>query len=292
MGNRAAREKAAIEQSAVHSEEGKKRPMRHQARRFPGLYASWGGLDAVFYFRWCELEMGFRTHGIEPQAETIGQPLVALWDNFEALKDRAKRDPKLLKLVDYIMRTTGGAAARPGSSRQTKGCMQPDKTTDDQLRAVRRYRRVHAGMLRLKAEHPTHYAVLNVVCVPRRYAPEIETKWGYELADLCMRLDRTTGAHATAMAKEAEHKRVTLETWILRRIEKNDKFIELAREEAEKMASEAIQAFEAVTELPKAMREADETAEEADAAAQPKKRTRAPKVVSLGYDDEPGEEVA
>jgi hypothetical protein len=278
MGNRAAKEKAAIEQSATHSEDPKKRPQL-RSRSIAALYTSWGGLDCDFYFRWAEAAIGFRAQAMEPQAETIGRPLVPFWDHVEALKDRVKRDPKLQKLLDYIMRTTGGAAARPGSTRQAKVCMQPDRTTDDQLVAVRRYRRVDAGMGILRATEPRHFAVLHHTFLPKRNPPEIESAFG-QLADLVIRLDRVTGAHASAMAREAEKDRVSLETWLLRRIERHDGIVALALEEAEGMALGAVKAFEAVAEPPKEIREAQKAAAEGE----PKKRTRAPKVVSLGYD--------
>lgn len=276
MSNRAAREKAAVEQSATHNEEPKKRPQR-RSRSIAALYTSWGGLDCDFYFRWAEAAIGFRAQAMEPQAETIGKPLLPFWDHVEHLKDRAKRDPKLLKLLDYIMRTTGGAAARPTSTRQAKVCTQPDKTTDEQLVAVRRYRRVDAGMGILRTTEPRHFAVLHHTFLPKRNPPEIEAAFG-QLADLVIRLDRITNTHAMAMAKEAEKDRVTLETWLLRRIEKRDGVVALALEEAEGMALAAVRAFEAVTEAPREIREvAKIKAEEAAAREAAKGPPRAPK---------------
>lgn len=260
MGNRAAQEKAAIDRSVTHSEESKKKPQR-KSRSVAALYTSWGGLDCDFYFRWAEAAIGFRAQAIEPQAETIGRPLVPFWDNTEALRDKVKREPRLQRVLDEIMRTTGGAAARPTHGRQAKVVTQADRTTDDHLMAVRRYRRIDAGMGILRTTDARSFAILHHTFLPKRNPPEIEREFG-QLADLVIRLDRVNGSHATAMAREAEKDRVSLETWLLRRIEKHDAVIALALEDAEGMAIAAVRAFEAVTAPPREVMEAQRAAEE------------------------------
>jgi hypothetical protein len=81
-----------------------------------------------------------------------------------------------------------------------------------------------------------------------------------------------------------EKNRVTIETWLLRRIEKKDAIVGLALGDAEEMAIAAVRAFENVTAPP------FEVKEEAEAVKE-QRASRPPKVVNMGY-DEPAEEAS
>lgn len=261
-GNRAALEKLAIESSRTHNEESKAKPQKRR-RNISALSTSWGGRDCDFYFRWAEAEIGFKAQAMEApaQTKTIGRPIVPFWDNIEALRDQAKRNPKLQGLLDHIMATTGGTAARPSSGRTERVITQPDKTTDRQLDAIRRYRRVDAGMGILRRTEPLHFAILHHAFLPKRTDPELEREFG-QLVDIVTRLERVTNSHAMAMAREPEKSRVTLDTWLLRRIEKKDAVVGLALGDAEEMAIAAVRAFEAVTEPPFDVKEDQKAADE------------------------------
>jgi hypothetical protein len=262
MGNRASRERAAIEQSAVHTEEPKRR-RRSTRSTMASLYATWGGDDCIFYFRWAEAEMGFRTAGIQAQAEFVGKRPKAFWDDVAWLRSRAKSNPAAAAMLKRLEATMGGAAARPTQSRQGKVITQPDRTTDEQLVATRRYRRVAAGMARLRAERPVHYLVLGMVFLPRRSLPKIERELK-QYVHLALWEGPIVDAHRASTAKEDEP--LALEDWLERRIDRHDarrheagedELIARARAQAEQTALEAIRAFEAVCEAPAHILEAE-----------------------------------
>lgn len=224
---------------------------RRRHRVVAGLYTSWGGQDADFYFRWAEADIGFRAQAIEPQAETIGRRLTPFWDDAAALYEvLLRKSPAAAALIKPG--PSQAAEARPTHGRQLKVITDPDKTTDAHLAAVRRYRRVHTGMMALRAATPNEYAILGLTFLPKRTDPEIEGVFG-QLSALAMQLDRVVRPYAAASARDVRS--VTLETWLLRRIERRDAFLQLAREEAEALALGAIHQFEAVTMKPPKVRQ-------------------------------------
>jgi hypothetical protein len=262
MGNRASKERAAIEQSATHSEEPKRRRRSRRAGT-ASLYATWGGDDCIFYFRWAEAEMGFRTAGIQQQAEYIGKKPRAFWDLLDALRTRAKTSRVAASMLARLELHVGGAAARPTHGRQGKVVTQPDRTTDEQLVAVRRYRRVSAGMERLRATDGFHYLVLGMVFLPRRSLPKIERELK-QFTMLALLGGPIPDAYHAATAKDPHP--LGLEEWLERRIDRHDAkraeageddLIARAIAQAEKTALEAIAAFEAVTEPPAHIVEAE-----------------------------------
>ena len=256
MSNRAAKERVAIEQSAVSTEEPK-RPRRPRGAGMASLYSSWGGDDCVFYFRWAEAEMGFRSPGIQAQAEYIGKRPKAFWDDVEWLRSRAAVSPVAAALLARLRTMMGGAAARPTHARQgRKVITQPDKTTDEQLAAARRYRRVAAGMARLRAEQPGEYLVLGTVFLPRRSLKKVERELK-QYVQLALSRAVLIDAHRAATAKESAPQ--PLEEWLERRIDRHDakraevghdELIARAIADAEQTALAAIRAFESVTEPP------------------------------------------
>lgn len=269
MGNRASKERAAIEESATHSEEPKRR-RRTRRTGMASLFATWGGDDCVFYFRWAEAEMGFRTAGIQEQAAFVGKKPKAFWDDLEWLRARASSSPFAAALLARLEGEggRGGAAARPTQSRQGKVVTQPDRTTDEQLEATRRYRRVSAGMARLRAEKPSQYLVLGTVFLPRRSLRKIEREFK-QYVQLALTGPILRDAHRAATAKEDEP--LPLEEWLERRIDRHDakgadagedELIARAIAEAEETALAAIRAFEEVTEAPKHIRDAEREAKE------------------------------
>jgi hypothetical protein len=268
MGNRAAKEKAAIDESATHSEEPKRRRRSRRTGK-ASLYATWGGDDCVFFFRWAEAEMGFRTAGIQQQAEHIGKRPTEFWDEARAISERKRRrmTPELAALAEKLELNTA-PAARPMHGRQGKVITQPDRTTDEQLDAVRRYRRVAAGMARLRKEQPFQYVVLGTVFLPRRSLPKVEREL-QQYVQLALTGRILQDAHRAATAKDAEP--LLLEEWLERRIDRHDakraevgadELMARAIAEAEETALAAIRAFEAVTEPPPHILEAERAAKE------------------------------
>lgn len=259
MSNRKRAEKHAIEASAVHNEEPKVRPRKR--RSVTALYNSWGGQDADFFFRWAEASIGFKAQAIEKQAETIGKRPTEFWD--DARVDEEKRRRRLTPETQALLESVELApapAARPNHGRQQHVTTEPDRTRDEHLAAARRYRRVEAGMLRLRTKTRATYEVLCQTFLPKRTDPEIEREWG-QLARVAMGLERIRKAHAAAEKDGG----VTLETWLIRRIERQDQMLTLAREEAEELALAAVRAYEEIgdkpPELVRAEREAAEERE-------------------------------
>lgn len=286
MANRSEDVAQAVDESIeLAAEATKEEPVTKTRRRRAGsvLYNSWGGDDCLFFFRWAELELGFRTHGIEPQAETIGRQLIPMWDNVEELRDKAKRDPRCAAILAEIERTTGGAAARPNQGRQQHVTTQPDKTTDAMLMAARRYRRVSAGMTKLRTEKPDTYTILCIVFLPRRSLQKIEREFK-QMTALALQRPILQDAHAAATAKAMRPP--GLEEWLEARIDKHDSkrkeegrddLVERALAEAEAVGQEAVKAFEDLCEPPPAVKQAMAEAA-AKASGEGPKQKRSPRV--------------
>lgn len=283
----------AIDESVTHTEEAKDKP-KHKRRRGNGsLYTSWGGDDCLFFFRWAEAEMGFRTHGFTPQAEHVGKRQLPFWNELDALSDRAKREPRIAALVKQLEAIAGGAGARPTKGRAARVITQADKTTDEQLAAARRHRRVAAGMSRLRAEQPEQYGILGMVFLPRRSLPRVERELK-QVVTLALWRSLLQDAWRSATAKLKDSDCPALEQWLEDRIARHDEkrkeageddLIRRALDDAEELAIKAIEAFESVCEPPKEVRD-EQAAKAAKAAGEPKKRaSRAPRVVNLGYED-------
>lgn len=317
MSQRASSERRAIQESAQTEDDTKKQKPRRR-RSSAGLYTSWGGDDCLFFFRWAAADMGFSGQSIEPQAETRreGRRPVPFWDHDaarvqrdDARLQRAARDMadpglsarkrrRALEDVEQLLAEDArrterrrGGEARPGKIGGTRVRTNPERITMDNLAAAKRYGRVSAGMARLKADRPDQYRVLHLAFLPRRYEHKLERELR-QFVGVALTGGPLVDAHAAAMRNEREP--VTLEAWLLRRIERNDQrlgagqdpLIERAYQHAEARAVEAVKAYEAVTAAPPEVERAQrERAQEAERAA---KAPRAPRASVVGDFDPPG----
>lgn len=290
MGNRSASEKHAVDESTREDVEAPKKPRRRQGS-IAAIYSSWGGHDCLFFFRWAAAEIGHRAQAIEPQAETIqtGKRPLPFWDHGlgdlpglkfriarieEKLRQGAEGSDAWLRLhgelltLQRVVAGTGdnSGAARPGSMGGTRVRTNSDRFTEDNLKAAKRYGRVRAGMAALERTSPESYEVLLAAFLPRRLAPEIERQWR-QLSWLAYQTARIQRAHAVSLEKEPA---LTLETFVLRKIERGDAVVKLAMEDAETATLDAIRAYEGVAEPPKEILDA--------LAEQARPKTRRPKL--------------
>jgi hypothetical protein len=170
---------------------------------------------------------------------------------------------------------------------------QPDKTTDEMLKAAKRYRRVSAGMAKLRTKAPDTYTVLCIVFLPRRSLQKIEREFK-QMTALALQGAILLDAHKAATAKAADPP--SLEEWLEARIDKHDTkrkeegrddLVERALLDAEAVGQDAVKAFEECCDPPPEVKRAQEDAAEKAAGGGPK-RTRAPaRRVSLGHDEVP-----
>lgn len=126
---------------------------------------------------------------------------------------------------------------------------QPDKTTDSQLHAAARHRRIGEGLAKLERET---LSVLRAGIVPRRQAAQIAATFG-DLQELALRTKAARSGHAREVGK------VTLEGWLADKCGRRDPVVTVVRKQAETMLAEAIAAYEAVrVPPPKGHREPQE----------------------------------
>src|SRR5690606_34463390 len=118
---------------------------------------------------------------------------------------------------------------------------QPDKTTDSQLHAAARHRRIAAGLARLDG---AALDVLRAGFVPRRQAAQIAASLG-ELQELALRTKAVASGHARDGGKG------TPEGWLADKCGRRDPIVGVVREQAEAMLSAAVEAYTAVRIPPK-----------------------------------------
>lgn len=135
-----------------------------------------------------------------------------------------------------------------GSGKRTAD-RQPDKTTDSQLQAAARHRRIGEGLAKLDA---ATLGVLRAGIVPRRQMAQIAATFG-DLQELALRTKAARSGHAREVGK------VTLEGWLADKCGRRDPVVTVVRKQAETMLAEAIAAYEAVrVPPPKGHREPQE----------------------------------
>lgn len=283
MGNRAAQEKHAIEQSLGAPEEPKTE-VRPRRRRVDvrELYASWGGQDCRFYFLEAGASIGFRAQTIEQQAEVIGKKPLEFYDETRAKHERLLRKKPALAAFLEANELLPGGAARPTHARQLRVIKNPEKITDAHLDAIRRYRRVDAGMQKLRRESPLNYGVLELAFLPRRSErsePKIERQFG-QLRGLVLDGGPLVQAYEETAAGHKDPMPLLL--WLEWRIDEMDKLLGQEKDDllldgkpaklsevmlaalefAETSAIEAIRAFEAACAKPPEIAEAERDAAE------------------------------
>lgn len=122
-----------------------------------------------------------------------------------------------------------------GSGKRTAD-RQPDKTTDSQLHAASKHRRIGEGLARLS---PEALSVLRAGIVPRRQMAQIAATFG-DLQELALRTKAARSGHAREAGK------VTPEGWLADKCGRRDPVVTVVRKQAETMLAEAIAAYEAV----------------------------------------------